>query len=56
MKEKRKWSQPKIETVELKFDKVMAASCWMSDSTPEMDGICGMRTDAAWNCWNKNSA
>lgn len=52
---KREWSQPKIEAIELKFDKVMQTVCWTSDSTPQNDDHCGLREGAAWNCWNRNS-
>lgn len=55
MKEKRKWAHPKIEVVDLKFDKVMQAACYGSDSTPQNQGACGCKETQAYACWNSGS-
>ncbi|MFO7981710.1 MAG: hypothetical protein R6V00_12905 [Candidatus Aminicenantes bacterium] len=51
-KMKREWSQPKIEAVDLKFDKVMVAACYGSYNTPQNQGACGYKETHAYSCWN----
>jgi len=52
VKEKRKWAHPKIEVVDLKFDKVMHAACYGSYNTPQNQGSCGYEVTHAYSCWN----
>jgi hypothetical protein len=55
VKEKRKWAYPKIEAVDLKFDKVMVAACYGSYNTPQNQGACGYKETHAYSCWNSGS-
>ena len=52
-KKKKEWITPKIEQINLEFDKEMDAPCFGSSNTPTGDSNCGTGAGPS-TCWNSN--
>lgn len=52
---KLQWSTPKVERIDLKFDKEMAAACHGSNNTPSNKPSCGVASGSQSSCWNSQS-